>query len=106
MIPEVGHFARGVALAVAVLQTALPFAGVRSGNAAALRFARPAARTRAGLVLVACLSLSYVFAVNDFSVRYVANHSNSLLPLQYKLPAVREVHVLERTDKPLGVPSR
>ena len=92
MIPEFGHFALALALAVAVLQTTLPFAGARSGNAALLRFARPVARTQAALVLVAYLCLCYAFVTDDFSVRYVANNSNSLLPLYYKLSAVWGAH--------------
>ena len=92
MIPELGNFALTLALGVAVLQTTLPFVGARGGNAALLRFARPAARAQAALVLVAYLSLTYAFAVDDFSVRYVVNHSNLLLPMHYKLSAVWGAH--------------
>ena len=92
MIPEIGHFALVVALAVALLQTTLPAAGARTGNAALVGFARPAARVQAALVLLAYLCLSYAFATDDFSVRYVAANSNSLLPLYYKLSAVWGAH--------------
>ncbi len=92
MIPELGHFALFLALAVTVLQAVLPPAGVLGGNAALIRFARPAAQVQAGLVLVAYLCLSYAFATDDFSVRYVANNSNSLLPSYYKLSAVWGAH--------------
>ena len=92
MVPELGHFALLVALAVAGVQTTLPFVGMRNGSAALLGFARPAARVQAGLVLVAYLCLSYAFVVDDFSVRYVADNSNSLLPLYYKLSAVWGAH--------------
>ena len=37
-------------------------------------------------------SLFYLFAVNDFSVQYVVNNSNSTLPLQYRLSAVWGSH--------------
>ena len=37
-------------------------------------------------------SLFYLFALNDFSVQYVVNNSNSTLPLQYRLSAVWGSH--------------
>lgn len=37
-------------------------------------------------------SLFYLFAVNDFTVQYVVNNSNSRLPLQYRLSAVWGAH--------------
>ena len=92
MIPELGYFALVIALAVAVLQTMLPLAGMCRGEPALLYFARPAARIQGALVLLAYLSLSYAFAVDDFSVRYVADNSNSLLPWPYKLSAVWGAH--------------
>ncbi len=92
MIPELGHFALTLALAVALLQTVLPLVGLRTANAALMRFAAPAARVQGALVLLSYVCLSYAFAVDDFSVRYVANHSNSLLPMHYKLSAVWGAH--------------
>ena len=92
MAPEFGYFSLMLALAVAVLQTLLPFAGWQRGNTALINFARPAARVQASLVLLAYLCLSYAFATDDFSTRYVASNSNSLLPLHYKLSAVWGAH--------------
>jgi cytochrome c-type biogenesis protein CcmF len=40
------------------------------------------------LVAIAFGALAWSFAQNDFSVAYVAQHSNSKLPLQYRLSAV------------------
>lgn len=93
MIPELGHFALCAALAVALLQTALPAIGARGGADAFLtRLAGPATGAHAVLVLFAFCCLSYAFVVNDFSVRYVATNSNRLLPLPYKLSAVWGAH--------------
>ena len=92
MIPELGHFALVIALAVAVLQSLLPLAGIRTNNASLLGFARPVARVQGGLVLLSYICLSYAFAVDDFSVLYVATNSNSLLPMYYKLSAVWGAH--------------
>ncbi len=41
-----------------------------------------------GLVVLAFLALCHAFAVNDFSVRFVAEHSSTDLPLFYKFTAV------------------
>ena len=92
MVPEFGHFALVLALAVAVLQVALPMAGARSGNVPLMQFSRPAARVQCALILIAYLCLSYAFVTDDFSVSYVAGNSNSLLPTHYKLSAVWGAH--------------
>ena len=46
---------------------------------------RPAAHTQALLVAFAFGCLVYAFVANDFSVQYVAQNSNSALPLQYRI---------------------
>ena len=88
MIPELGHFALILATIVAVLQGTLPFAGARRGDAALMSLARVAACVQAVLIAFAFGCLSAAFAQNDFSVLYVASHSNSQLPLHYRLTAV------------------
>jgi cytochrome c-type biogenesis protein CcmF len=88
MIPELGQFALALALAVALLQAVLPIAGAANGNAAWIAVARPAATTQALLVAFAFGCLTYAFVNNDFSVAYVAAHSNSALPLPYRVAGV------------------
>jgi len=88
MIPELGHFALILALCVAAAQGILPIAGAANGNARWIAFARPAAAVQFALVLLAFLALTWAFVQNDFSVSYVANHSNSKLPLQYRIAGV------------------
>jgi cytochrome c-type biogenesis protein CcmF len=85
MIPELGQFALSLALAVAVFQSAAAFWGAERSNAAWMSFARPAAQGMALLVAFAFGCLVYCFATNDFSVLYVAQNSNSALPLQYRI---------------------
>src|SRR5256885_17261017 len=53
-----------------------------------MALARPAAQTLALLVAFAFGCLTYAFVTNDFSVAYVAAHSNSQLPLQYRVAGV------------------
>ena len=88
MIPELGHFALILAAIVAVLQGTLPFAGARRGDVALMSLARVAACVQALLIAFAFGCLMTSFAQNDFSVLYVASHSNSQLPLHYRLTAV------------------
>ncbi|MFN2644393.1 MAG: heme lyase CcmF/NrfE family subunit, partial [Burkholderiales bacterium] len=88
MIPELGQFALALALAVAAAQTILPLVGATRGDAAWIALARPAAQTQALLVAFAFGCLTYAFVANDFSVAYVAAHSNSALPLHYRIAGV------------------
>jgi cytochrome c-type biogenesis protein CcmF len=88
MIPELGQIALALALAVAIIQAVLPLAGAANGNRAWIAVARPAAQTQALLVAFAFGCLTYAFVNNDFSVAYVADHSNSALPLHYRVAGV------------------
>ena len=88
MIAELGHFALALALGVALAMAVLPLAGAARGNARWMAFARPAAAAQFLLVAASFCALAWSFAQNDFSVMYVAQHSNSKLPLQYRLSAV------------------
>jgi cytochrome c-type biogenesis protein CcmF len=88
MIPEIGHFALIVALLIAIALTVFPIVGAQRGIASWMALARPAAQGLFVFITLAMVCLAYSFAVNDFSVLYVASNSNSLLPLHYRLAAV------------------
>src|SRR3990170_3920524 len=88
MIPEIGHFALIIALALACIQAFFPIAGAARGNPLWIALARPAARGQFFFIAIAFLCLMYSFINNDFSVMYVAQNSNSFLPLQYRISAV------------------
>ncbi|MDI9331862.1 MAG: heme lyase CcmF/NrfE family subunit [Alphaproteobacteria bacterium] len=88
MIPELGQFALILALGVAFVQAVFPLAGTWRHNPAWLALARPAAGLQFGLLMVAFSCLATSFLGNDFSVAYVAQHSNSLLPKPYQFAAV------------------
>jgi cytochrome c-type biogenesis protein CcmF len=87
MTPELGHFALILALCVAAVQGVLPLAGAARGDARWIALARPAARAQFLLVAFSFGCLAAAFAANDFSVAYVANHSNAQLPLRFRLAA-------------------
>jgi cytochrome c-type biogenesis protein CcmF len=92
MIPELGHFALILAAVVAVLQGVLPIAGtlVRKPQMQVTlqSLARPTAGLQFALVALAFGALAASFLSNDFSVLYVSQHSNSLLPKPYQFAAV------------------
>ena len=85
MIPELGQLALALALAVALVQAILPLAGAARGDAVWMAVARPAAHAQALLITFSFGCLVYAFVANDFSVQYVASHSNTRLPLQYRI---------------------
>ena len=88
MIPELGHFALIVALAMALAQSVLPLIGAQTGNAAWMSLAKPSARGQFLFIAIAYGCLTHAFINNDFSVLLAAQHSNSTLPLVYRITAV------------------
>jgi len=92
VLPELGQILLVTALLMAVLQTALPLWGAHRGRATWMAVARPAAYAQLALLLGAFGVLTAAFVTQDFSVRYVAENSNSLLPLAYRYSAVWGAH--------------
>ena len=88
MIPDIGHYALMIALIVATLQAVLPLAGLSSNNKKLFAFATPMARLQSLLIIIAFIILDYSFYINDFSILYVANTSNSNLPIIFRLAAI------------------
>ncbi|MDD2987785.1 MAG: heme lyase CcmF/NrfE family subunit [Zoogloea sp.] len=88
MIPEIGSFALVLALLVALVQGTLPLIGAQRGVPAWIGLARPASSMLFLLIAVAFACLTASFINNDFSVVYVAQHSNSRLPLEYRISGV------------------
>ena len=92
MIPELGHLALILALVLAVLLSVFPLLGAARGNRL---WMGTGFSLSAGLFVFMVLSyacLTYAFVTDDFSVTYVANNSNTLLPMQYKVSAVWGAH--------------
>ena len=87
MIPEVGQFALILAFCLALIQAVLPIAGAARGNADWMALARPAAAGQFVFIAIAFGALEYAFLNDDFSVLFVAQHSNSALPVFYKFTA-------------------
>ncbi len=88
MIPEIANYALILAFCVALLLGVVPIAASLRGASRFMVIARPAAYVLLALITFAFGCLMQSFVVNDFSVVYVASHSNLALPLQYRLSAV------------------
>ena len=88
MIPELGHFALWLALGLACVLGSVPLLGAARGRADWMALARPAATGVFLLVALGYACLTAAFVQNDFSVLYVASHSNSALPLPYRIAGV------------------
>jgi cytochrome c-type biogenesis protein CcmF len=92
VLPELGQLALVLALLVAALQAILPLSGAHRGLASWMAVARPAAYAQLLLVASAFAILMHGFVTQDFSLRYVAQNSNSLLPWFYRCTAVWGAH--------------
>jgi len=88
MVPELGHFALVLALCISVALFVLPMLGAHYNNPLLMHTGRSFAAGFFIFVAIAFYCLGYSFAHDDFSVKYVANNSNTLLPYYYKLCAV------------------
>ncbi len=88
MIPEFGQLALALALCLALVQCTLPLVGAALGRADWMTVVRPAAAGQFVFVIIAFATLEYAFLHDDFSVRFVAEHSNSALPAFYKATAL------------------
>ena len=88
MIPEIGHFALILALFVALAMGVFSVAGGQQGRGDWMALARPGAQALFLLTAFSFGCLTYAFYTNDFSVSYVAQHSNSRLPDIYRIAGV------------------
>ena len=89
---ELGHFALVLALFLAAGQAIFGLVGAARRQAEWLSIVRSAVVGQTLLTLFAAGTLVHAFVGNDFSVRYVAEHSNSMLPVFYRVAAVWGAH--------------
>ena len=88
MIPELGSFSLILALCLSALLGGLPIAGAHFNNQVWISMARPLTAGVFVFLGLAISALAYAFITDDFSVSFVAQHSNTLLPMRYKFTAV------------------
>ena len=88
MIAEIGNIAIVLALLLAGLLAIYPMWGAQTNHRLMISSAKPLAVGLFVFTAIAYACLTNRFLADDFSVAYVANHSNSLLPWYYKVTAV------------------
>ena len=92
MTPELGHFCLILAFCLGIVQAVIPFCGSLAGNRTWMSMARPLSAGQFVFVFISFFCLVAAFLGDDFSVLYVANNGNSLLPWYYKVSAVWGAH--------------
>ncbi|MBN6080212.1 heme lyase CcmF/NrfE family subunit [Aggregatibacter actinomycetemcomitans] len=92
MVAELGNYALALSLAIAILLAIFPLWGAEKGSAQLMSLARPMTYGLFAVLTFSFGALFYLFAVNDFSVQYVVNNSNTTLPIYYRLSAVWGSH--------------
>jgi cytochrome c-type biogenesis protein CcmF len=88
MIGELGHFCLVIALMLALAQGVLPLAGAARGVPGWMAVAQPAVQAQLLFIGLAFAALTAAFVQNDFTLLVVAQHSNTQLPLWYRVAAV------------------
>jgi cytochrome c-type biogenesis protein CcmF len=92
MLPELGHFALILAMLLAALQGFFGIAGPALGKERWAAAVTPAVAGQFVMIATAMACLIASFIGNDFSVVYVAENSNSALPLFYRISALWGAH--------------
>jgi cytochrome c-type biogenesis protein CcmF len=92
MIVELGHFALILALVLSALMAVFGIGGAHRQDARWMAVVKPAAAAQFVTVTAAMGALIYAFITHDFSVAYVAQNSNSVLPTFYRVAALWGAH--------------
>jgi cytochrome c-type biogenesis protein CcmF len=88
MIPELGHYALVLALALGLIQSVVPIVGAKTRDTALMRLATSTALMQFVLVALSFAALTACYVTSDFSVKTVYENSHSLMPLIYKFTSV------------------
>ncbi|WP_131669685.1 heme lyase CcmF/NrfE family subunit [Psychrobacter pygoscelis] len=87
LITELGYFALLAAFVLAILQVVLPTLGIFRHQLAWQRLAPSLAWAQFAAMILSFSGLMAGFYYNDFSLVYVTQHSNTLLPWYYRVAA-------------------
>ena len=88
MLAELGHFSLVLALMTGILLAIYPMWGAYKNHTKMMAMAKPLAIGMFVFTAFAYGCLTHGFITDDFSLTYVANTSNSTLPIYYKITAV------------------
>jgi cytochrome c-type biogenesis protein CcmF len=92
MTAEIGQYCLLLALLTALFQGTLPLIGAARGQGLWMASAIPAGRAQFLFLALSFCALINGFIENDFSIFYIASHSNSALPLYYRIAATWGAH--------------
>ena len=92
MTAELGQYSLLLALLTSLFQGVIPLIGAARGQTLWMNSAIGAGRAQFLFLATAFLCLIDGFIENDFSIFYVASHSNSALPLYYRIAATWGAH--------------
>lgn len=92
MIPELGLFLLGLAACLSLFAPVSVFYGMRTHNSYLEDFWKPVVWLTFFSLTGSIVCLLYAFLTDDFSVAYVANHSNTSLEVFYKISALWGSH--------------
>ena len=92
MTPELGHAALIIALFFAIAQAAVPMVGSFTGHRSWMQSGHSLALGQFVFIGLSFACLANAFLLDDFSLAYVANNSNTLLPDRFKFSAVWGAH--------------
>ena len=87
MLPELGFYLLLLATTAALLLVIVPQLGLLKKNTTLINSAWPLSYIFTISTTLSIGLLSYSFAVDDFTLEYVAAHSNSQLPTFFKVAA-------------------
>jgi cytochrome c-type biogenesis protein CcmF len=88
MIPELGHYALVLALALGLIQAIVPLIGAYRRDDALMRLAKSTALMQFAFVAISFAALTQVYVTSDFSVVSAFENSHSTMPLVYKFTSV------------------
>jgi cytochrome c-type biogenesis protein CcmF len=92
MHAEFGNYLLVFAFILSISLSVFPMYGSFSNNQYLTRSAKPLTVLLFMVLLASFICLVYAFFIDDFTIAYVAQHSNSLLPNRYKFSAVWGAH--------------
>ena len=88
MIAELGHYALVLALALALIQSTLPFWGARTGDQSLIAIGTGSAIAGFLMLVISFAALTHAYVTSDFSLLNVWQNSHSQQPLLYKFTGV------------------
>jgi len=92
MHAEFGNYLLVFAFVISIALSIFPLVGTFTNRLSLVYTAKPLAVIFFVTLLASFVCLAYAFFIDDFTIAYVAQHSNSLLPDRYKISAVWGAH--------------